>query len=286
MGTGILGRLARAWLVTAFAAGITLGLPGGAIAGENDENLLDSRFQFGLGTFINGSKLKIRLDGEAGLIGTPVDWSRTIGDKDLSRFRVDGLWRISDRHHVRLMYTDYNWSTVRSIEEEIIWDGEVIPVGASVRAFFGFEVAEASYEYAFVKRPDLEVAGTIGLHFTSMEASLVGRVQIGDDQGSVERGGTTDLDAPLPVFGVRSLWRLRDNLYVDLLGQAFSLSVDEYDGRILNLRGFLIWQWHPRVGLGIGYDWFDVDIDGEEDDFRGALDWTYEGPQIFLNFAF
>jgi hypothetical protein len=286
MGTITRGRLARAWLAVAFAAGAALLLSGGAVAAESDESLLTERFQFGFGTFINGSKLKIRLDGEAGLIGTPVDWSKTIGDKDLTRFRVDGLWRITNRHHVRLMYTDYNWSTVRSIDEEIIWDGEVIPVGASVRAFFGFEVAEVSYEYAFVKRPDLEVAGTVGLHFTSMEASLVGRLQIGDGQGTVESGGDTDFDAPLPVFGVRGLWRWRDDLYFDLLAQAFSLSVDEYDGRILNLRGFLIWQWTPQLGLGIGYDWFDVDIDGEEDDFRGTLDWTYEGPQIFLNFAF
>lgn len=286
MSTGTRDRLARAWRAVLFAVGVALVLPGVAVAREGDESLLTNRFQLGLGTFINGSQLKIRLDGEAGEIGTPIDWSRTIGDQDLSRFRLDGLWRISARHHLRLMYTDYNWSTVRSIEEEIIWDGDVIPVGASVSAFFGFEVLEASYEYAFVKRPDFEVAGTFGLHFTSMEASLLARVQVGDDQAAVERGGETDFDAPLPVLGARGLWRLRDDLYLDVLGQAFSLSIDDYDGRILNLRAFLIWQWHPRLGLGVGYDWFDVDIDGEEDDFRGTLDWTYEGPQIFLNFAF
>jgi hypothetical protein len=261
-------------------------LPGSAAAGDDDGNLLNDRFQFGLGTFINGSSLKIRVDGKLGEIGTPVDWGRTIGDKDVSRFRFDGLWRITGRHHLRLMYTDYSSSGERRIEDEIIWEGEVIPVGAFARGTFGFEVFELAYEYAFVKRPDLEVTGSVGLHNTQLEATLLAQVQIGDEQGSVERGSTADVDAPLPVFGARGLWRLSDEVYADVLGQAFYLSVGDYEGRILNWRATLLWQWHPRVGIGLGYDWFRVDVDGEDSGFNGTLDWTYQGPQAFFNVAF
>jgi hypothetical protein len=269
-----------------FAVGVALVLPGVAVAREGDESLLTNRFQLGLGTFINGSSLKIRLDGELGEIGTPVDWSRTIGDKDVSRFRLDGLWRIIGRHHLRLMYTDYSSVAERSIQEEIIWDGEVIPVGALVRGAFGFEVFELAYEYAFVRRPNLEVSASIGLHNTELEATLLGQVQVGEDQTTVERGGTADVGAPLPVFGARGLWRLSDEVYADLLGQAFYLSVGDYEGRILNWRATVLWQWHPRVGIGLGYDWFRVDVDGEDSGFNGTLDWTYQGPQVFFNVAF
>lgn len=285
MGTGTRGRRAGTWRVLALAAGAALLSSAGAVA--DDQNLLDSRFQFGLGTFVNGSSLQIRLDGEAGgPIGTPINWGRTIGDKDVSRFRFDGLWRVTGRHHLRLMYTDYSSAAERRIEDEIIWDGEVIPVGALARGTFGFEVFEVAYEYAFVKRPDLEVTGSFGAHVTQLEATLLARVQVGDDQATVERGGTADVDAPLPVFGARGLWRLQDDIYADLLGQAFYLSAGDYQGRILNWRATLLWQWHPRVGIGVGYDWFRVDVDGDEDGFRGTLDWTYKGPQAFFNVAF
>lgn len=287
MSTGPWDRLVPACRAVALLAGALLLCPAtAAAAGEDDGNLLAHRFQVGLGTFLNGSSLSIRLDGEAGEIGTPVNWGRTIGDKDVTRFRFDGLWRVTERHHLRLMYTDYSSSAERSVEDEIIWDGEVIPVGALARGTFGFEVFEVAYEYAFVRRPELEVAGSIGVHVTELEATLLARVQVGDDQATVERGGTADVDAPLPVFGLHGLWRLSDEFYADLLGQAFYLTSGDYEGRILNWRAMLLWQWHPRMGLGLGYDWFRVDVDGDEDGFRGTLDWTYKGPQVFFNVTF
>ncbi|MGD9387990.1 MAG: hypothetical protein PVI87_07160 [Gammaproteobacteria bacterium] len=286
MGTVTRGRLVRAWRTMAFAAGLALLLPGGVAFADDERNLLDDRFQFGLGTFINGSSLKIRLDGEAGLIGTPIDWERTFGDKDVSRFRFDGLWRVTDRHHLRLLYTDYSSTAERRIEDEIIWDGDVIPVGALARGTFGFEIIEVAYEYAFVKRPSLEVTGSVGVHVTELEATLLARLQIGDEQGAVELGGTADVDAPLPVFGARGLWRLGGDVYADILGQAFYLTSGDYEGRILNWRATLLWQWNPHMGVGLGYDWFRVDVDGDEDGFRGTLDWTYKGPQIFFNVTF
>jgi hypothetical protein len=270
----------------ACVAGLTLLCPGAALARDDDDNLLAQRFQFGLGTFINDSSLKIRLDGEAGEIGTPVNWGRTIGDRDDTRFRLDGLWRISGRHHLRLMFTDYSVSSERKVEDDILWDGELIPVGVLVRGTFGFEVFEAAYEYAFVKRPDLEIAGSVGLHYTQLEATLLADIELDGEELLVERGGTADVDAPLPVFGARSQWRLGRDFYADVLGQAFYLSVGDYTGRILNLRATLLWQWHRHMGIGIGYDWFQVDIDGDSDGFRGTMDWTYQGPQVFLNVAF
>lgn len=286
MATGSRGYIAQAWRGMACAAGLALLLPGAALAGDDDSNLLAQRFQFGLGTFINGSSLNIRVDGEAGEIGTPVNWGKTIGDRDDSRFRLDGLWRITERHHLRLMFTDYSSSAEREIDEEIIWDGDLIPVGVVARGAFGFEVFEAAYEYAFVKRPDVEIAGSVGLHYTQLEATLLADVEVDGEQALVERGGTADVDAPLPVFGARGQWRLGHDFYADMLGQAFYLSVGDYTGRILNLRATLLWQWHPRVGVGIGYDWFRVDIDGDSDGFEGTMDWTYQGPQVFLNVAF
>lgn len=278
--------LVHVWWGAGCAVGLALLLPGAALARDEADTLFAQRFQFGLGTFVNGSSLNIRVDGEAGETGTPVNWGRTIGDRDDSRFRLDGLWRIRGRHHLRLMFTDYSSSAERRIDEDIIWDGDLIPVDALARGTFGFEVYEAAYEYAFVKRPDLEVAGSVGLHYTQLEATLLAEVQAGDGSAVVERGGTADVDAPLPVFGARGLWRLGRDFYADMLGQAFYLSVGDHQGRILNWRASLLWQWHPRVGVGLGYDWFRVDIDSEADGFQGAMDWTYEGPQAFLNIAF
>ncbi|HSF77277.1 MAG TPA: hypothetical protein VLA38_01550, partial [Steroidobacteraceae bacterium] len=63
---------------------------------------IESRGYVSLGAFLNESDLTIRLDGSAGENGTEIDWGKTFGDTGQTRFRLDGLWRITDRHHLRV----------------------------------------------------------------------------------------------------------------------------------------------------------------------------------------
>ena len=256
----------------------------GAVAGE--VNLLEQRVQVSLGTFTNASTLDIRVDGEAGETGTTVDWVDTFGDQDETRGRLDALWRIADRHYFRVMYTDYSRSRTRTIEDEITWQGDLIPAGASSTGKFGFEIFEAAYEYAVVKSEDFELTGSLGLHYTRLEASLTAEVEAGGEQGMVDLGGRASVNAPLPVIGARTLWRFHGNFYLDVMGQAFYLSIDDFDGTILNARAAVTWQPKALLGLGFGYDWFRVDVNVDRASFDGSMDWTYSGPQVFFNLSF
>lgn len=271
-GAGLLATLL--WLAAANAAS----------AGE--VNLLEQRVQLSLGTFTNGSRLDVRVDGEAGRTGTTVDWEGTFGNQNKTRARLDALWRITDHHYLRLMYTDYSRSRSRKIEDEIIWQGDVIPVNASAKSKLRFEIYEAAYEYAFMGSEDFELTGSVGLHYTSYEASITAKVDAGGEQGTFDRGGAAELNAPLPVIGARTLWRFRENLYLDLLGQAFYLAMDDYDGSILNARAAVTWQPKALLGLGFAYDWFRFEMDLDRPRFKGSMDWTYSGPQVFFNLSF
>jgi hypothetical protein len=91
---------------------------------------------------------------------------------------------------------------------------------------------------------------------------------------------------PLPVVGLRGLWKLPHDFYVDAQGQFFALSIDEYDGSVQDYRLMLTWQPKPWVGLGIGYNSFKVDLDVERERFDGSLDWKYDGPMIFYSASF
>src|SRR6056297_2524153 len=102
-------------------AAIALMLAPCAASLADDKNLLEKRFYVAVGSFINASTMKIRLDGQAGEIGTPIEWSRTFGDQEKTRLRADALWRIGGRHYMRFMYTDYSRSSSRRIAEEITW---------------------------------------------------------------------------------------------------------------------------------------------------------------------
>jgi hypothetical protein len=248
---------------------------------------IESRGYFSVGAFLNKTDLKIRLDGSAGEIGDEVDWGKTFGgDSGQTRFRLDGLWRFSDKHHLRLMFTDYTYSKTRTLDEDIQWGDDLILASSSVKSKLGFQIAEAAYEYAVKHDENMELALSAGVHYTAFVAKLNVNADTTGGSGGAELGGKASVGAPLPVFGGHGLWHLGNNLYADAQLQWFALSIDGYDGSILNYRGSIYWQPKKWGGIGLGYDSFNVDLKVKKDKFTGKMNWTYQGPQLFFNFTF
>lgn len=262
-----------------------LGVLAPAARADEAPNLLEDRLYLALGSYVVDSDTEVRLDGRTGQ-GTTIDWERTFGGGDVTRFRVDGQWRFADRHKARFMWFSSSRDASRTLEEDIDWGDETFPVNARVNGEFGFDVYELAYEYAFLRRENYEVSASIGLHYTSLELTLSAR--------AAESGGTLNADisekgsvgAPLPVIGLRGQWALPYDLWIDLGAQYFALSIDEYDGSLSDVRAMIVWQPRTWLGLGLGYNRFDVDVDVDKSRFEGSLDWTYQGPMLFYSASF
>jgi hypothetical protein len=255
--------------------------PGVLTAAE--PNLLTNPFYVSLGTYIVNSDTKLELDGEAGT-GDRVDLERTFGDDTANRFRIDAYWRFAGKHKLRALWFDSSRSASRVLEEEINWGDETFPVGAEVDFDFDFSIYELAYEYAFLRRQNFEIAGSAGLHYTKFAARL--SAELGQPGATTEESDSARVDAPLPVFGLRGIWNPGGNFWIDGSAQIFSLSIDEYDGRLTDYRLAALWQPKKWLGLGVGYNAFTVDVDVDKDSFRGSMKWTYKGPQVFLSASF
>jgi hypothetical protein len=271
--------------IAAVTTGVLLGSP--ARAADDAPNILSDPFQLSLGTFAFTSDTEIRFDGDTSA-GTPVDWENTFGGGDQTRFRVDGHWRFGDsgRHKVRFMWFNSSHSGSKTIEEDIHFGDVTFPVDAKVKADMGFDIYELAYEYAFLRRDTYEIAGTIGLHWTSLSSSLSAKASTsgGNLEGDIKREAS--VDAPLPVIGVRGLWALPHDFYIDAGAQFFSLSFDKYDGSLQDYRVMAVWQPKKWLGIGLGYNQFNVDVDVDGDKFNGNLNWKYHGPMLSYSAVF
>ena len=249
-------------------------------------NLITDTFMATLGVFILNSETTVRLDGAAGEVGTDFDWEENFGDSDGSRFRVDGAWRFADRHKVRGMW--FNFSRNRSTEfnEEVDWGDVTFPVDVTVDGLFEFDIYELAYEYAFLRRENLELSGSIGLHLANFKVGMSAEVDTGGGSGSIEIGDDGELNAPLPVIGGRAIWRIHGNFWLDAMVQFFALEYENVDGQLIDTRIGVLWQPRNWGGIGIGYNRFDIDVDVERSRYTGKLEWVYDGPQIFYNVSF
>jgi len=259
-----------------------------AVLAEDAPNLLSDPFNISLGTFVLSSDTKVRVDGETEP-GTPVDWENTFGDPgDQTRFRIDGHWRFGDseRHKLRFLWFNSSTSGSRTLQRDVEFDGEIYPVSAKVKADFSFDIYELAYEYALLHTDNYELNASIGLHMADLSMQLSAKAE--------SSGGTLDEDisreasvaAPLPVIGVRGIWALPNNFWIDASAQYFALSIDEYDGSVTDLKAVVLWQPKKWVGISLGYNQFSVDVDVDADRFDGKLDWTYSGPMVSYSVTF
>ena len=248
---------------------------------------LENPFHVTLGTFLVNSDTEVRVDGKLGT-GTPIDWDKSFGDEgDQTRIRLDGSWRFDKRHELRAMIFSTDRTESREFDREVEWDDEVFPVGTRIKGEVDFAVYQVAYEYLFLRREAWELGASIGVHYTTFETKLSATVDTGGGTGgSATRKADADLNAPLPVVGLHGTWGLGHDLWLDATAQFFSLSIDEYDGSLQDYRVGLVWQPKSWAGVGIGYNRFTVDVDVDTSGFKGALDWTYDGPIIYYSVMF
>jgi hypothetical protein len=103
--------------------------------------------------------------------------------------------------------------------------------------------------------------------------------------GNIGEDATTG--APLPVLGLRWLWRLPKNFYLTAQVQYFYLEFDPYSGSLTDLKASLVWQVTNHVGIGVGYNDFGFRFDIEDQgEFNGRLRWNYGGAVAFASFMF
>jgi hypothetical protein len=255
------------------------------VEGSRENSLLDDKFMVSLGTFLLTTKTNISIDGSAGNQGTEIDTKKDLGFRDADRFRLDATWRFAPKHKVRAMYFSIAQSNTRNIDHSITVGDTVYPVNGSITAKNSTSVYELAYEYSFLRRDNYEITASAGLHAIDFGFSLKGNGTVNGQpvQGSTE---TASVTAPLPVFGLRGLWALSPNWYIDAQAQYFALKIDNIDGSVTDLRAGLTWMFAEHWGLGAGYNQFITSVGVDKNSFTGNLKWHYSGAQVFVTASF
>src|SRR5688572_2097494 len=179
-------------------------------ANAAERNPLDASFIFDAGTFLVSTDTEVRLDGTAtvGNRGTDINYDQTFGIGDADRFRADAFWRFRERHGLRGAFFQNNRTGSRTLDREVTFGNVTYPISAAVTAESNTTIAQLSYEYAFLRRPNYEVAASFGVHYIDLEFKVTGAT------GQVRQDQEASTQAPMPLIGLRGIWRLTDHFYV------------------------------------------------------------------------
>jgi len=140
---------------------------------------------------------------------------------------------------VRFLYFDNTVDRSRVIDRDIKWGDYTFKAGGNVDSRVGLKLAELAYEYAFVRQPTYEVAGSLSVHYMDVRLRLSGMATITDANGNVNNVQLAvkenSVPVPLPVIGVRGAWVVAPQVHLDAQAQFFKASFGSYDAGVSDL---------------------------------------------------
>jgi hypothetical protein len=259
-------------------------------ASSPTEQLLKDRFVINVGLFVVGSKTNGSLRGTANTTDQPINFDQAFGlDADTTRWRIDGLWRITPKHRLRFFYFNDDVSRTRTFNQNLEWGDYTFEANGAVTARLKRSVYVLDYEYAFLRRPNYEVAVSGGIHFDDIKLSLAGNAAVtanGVQQPATFTSKTSAIPAPMPVLGIRGDWALSPHWYLEGSLQGFKISYQAFDGNWTDLRAGVTYMFNHHFGLGVGFERWATHTNISKADFNGRLNFGYQGGLIYFKGGF
>jgi hypothetical protein len=232
-----------------------------------------------VGTFITNRNTSAQVNSDSGSAGSDVDLEDDLGLKaSTSVGRAGGYVWLSRRNRIDLSYFDLSRSASRKIDKTINFDDKTFTVNTTVSTENHLTITKLDYTFAFLTRETWFVGFNAGLYVAKTGLSL-----------SEPTHGTYDsqgLTAPLPVIGFRGdyafsdKWTLRGNL------QWFGITVDNFSGHLTDTYVGVDRSFGKRFAVGLAYDTVKMNVAATKPNFKGSLDWAYNGWLLYFKTDF
>jgi hypothetical protein len=241
---------------------------------------LDTKFYASVGGFFASRAFKVSAEGSI----TPssptqyVDFESDLKVDDTPELIVaEFRWQFAEKWNLGLQYFSSTRDAQHMLEESIEWDGVTYEIGAVVVAETSLDVTRIVFSRHFLqgKGHDFRLAG--GLHWLDISAQIAGEAMLGDGTTAFAKSKATG-SLPIPNVGALYQYSPSEKWLFSARVDWFSASVGNYSGDIWNTNLGANYQVAKHMGIGLGYQFFQIDGTISEDQWKGDLKIRFYGP--------
>lgn len=279
MNVTALSRIACFWTGL---IGLTCLAPAAAQQSQALHPYLTEKFFVSAGVFFPDRTLRFELDGALTGMHQVIDFSE--------QFRIDGTdeaaafefgWRFGDDWSLRTQHFRVDDSGTAVLDEDIEWGDALFAVGSTVMARTDVEVTRLFFAWQYREGEASEFGIGGGLHLLDIEASLSGNALVdGQPAGFFEEAA--DTQGPMPNFGAWYAWSMSADWLLNVRFDWLSVSIDKYDGKIINAAAGVNYVLSKTVGLGLNYNYFELNVGVTDPPWRGRIYNRFHGPYLSL----
>lgn len=250
----------------------------------------EEKFRIDAGAFLASFDTTLRIDNSnAPGQGTEINLEDDLDyDDSTVTYLFGGYWRFAKHHRLYASYFVFDRDSSAQLNKELEVGDEVFPVGAGIASEFNLKIIPIAYGYSFINNEKHELTGILGLHWFKADFSIAGYASAGSTP--VDADASADANVPLPVIGFSYEYRFTERWTAGAMAQAFYLKASgsslDFSGSLLNLGVKTEYWLFKNVGIGAAVNYFNLDVDVEDSDWKGALEYKYFGPQIYVSVRF
>ena len=251
--------------------------------------LLSDNFSIGLGWFRSDNSFKVRAD-DPGLDIAPltpdIDFDDSLGvDQTSTLLNAQLRWKFGRERKWSLwgQYFSNDASGEATLEEDVEWQDVIFREGTFVGAGVKMEIIRAFIGRSFVKSEQHDFGVGIGIHNLDLETYIEGEILFDDDSTGLYRGEVSE-SQPLPNIGGWYSFSPARKWLLHARVDWISANIGNYDGTLWNTNLGVNYQAWRHVGFDLSYQYFNLNLEVDKEDWRGGVDMTYSGPVLSVTF--
>jgi hypothetical protein len=216
-------------------------------------------------------------------IALSIDIQEDLGFKDsLLAFRGGFSYRFSKRHAMTIGYYQFDLEGNRRLERTVEIGGSEFEIGLDVASRYEEKLLKIAYDFIFHDDDKVLLSISPGLHFASIDFSIAALSSL-PSPGPSEDASVT---APLPMLGARIRYRLTPKWSMALASDVFFLSIGDQRGAVTDSSLLFEYQTNSAFGVGVGLNWFALDLDIDDGDKRWDVQSVYSGAYMYVVYKF
>ena len=252
-----------------------------SLASADDRHpALDSKYFISVGGYFASRAFKASAEGSIEKSNpTPlVDFGSDLNVDDTPELLVaEFRWQFAEKWNLGLQYFDSTRKGQHTLEGSIEWEDVTYEIGAVVVTDTSVEITRMVLSRHFWQKGGHDFRLAAGLHILDISAKIEGDATV-NDGSTVFATSKVATSFPIPNVGALYLYSPSEKWLFSARVDWFSASIGDYSGGIWNTNLSVNYKVAKHVGVGLGFQYFQIDGTLTDDQWKGDVKVRFSGP--------
>lgn len=236
-------------------------------------------FEIRAGAFLNDVQTSVIRNPADGGPPQEIEVEEVLGtESQRAVAQIDAVLRIAKYHRLEFGHFQLARTSSITLEQRAAFGDAMFPAGTTVDTRTESRVTRLAYGFSLMNDAQKEFGVMAGVH--------VSKVKVESRSQETSQEERSEITAVLPVVGAFGHVSLTDKIVLAARLHVFRLQFDNYRGSMNYLYAGLQRSFGERVGLGLGYNYYSMNLDSNDSSVEGTIRITHRGPIVFADVYF